>query len=709
MIIILQYVETEKKENPPYFCAMSSTSIIRDISWLSFNERVMQEAKDRHVHLHDRLRFLGIFSNNLDEFYRVRVGALNKMLGIKKGKAKFHFERNPEQILQEIQDTTKKLQRSFDRTFKQIIKEMGDQHRIFLKTERQLNKQQKAWVRNYFEEKVRTQIVPLMIESMPKAPMLKDRRIYLACLMGSSQNPMLQRKALIQVPEKQLDRFVILPHSNGETHIILLEDIIRFNLKYLFAPFGFNRFKSYVVKLTRDAEMDMDNDINADLVDELRKNLKRRTKGKATRFVYDKRIDPQLLEYLIKRLNLKKKDNLIPGGRIHNFRAFMDFPKNIFHDIKPRPKPFVHPLLKQPCRIMEVLEKRDVMLHFPYHSFTSVIDLLRETAIDPSVKSIKLTVYRLAKESKIISALLNAVRNGKKVSVIVELKARFDEEANLYWKSKLEEEGIQVFVGVQDMKVHAKICAISKTEGNKTIHYGFVGTGNFNEDTAKVYCDHLLMTTKPKILDDVLTVFECLENENPNLDLLKKCKVLITSPHNMRDYFMKKIQEEISSKSKNPHILIKLNSLVDKTLINQLYEAAEKSVKIDMLIRGICTAKPAQRLFKNRFKAISIVDQYLEHARVFIFSQDKEPNVYISSADWMVRNLDHRVEVACPIYSKTFGEELKDILQIQLKENVKARILDNQQRNKYVQRGEKDKVFRSQLEIYNYLKSKKYN
>lgn len=688
---------------------MPKTSIFRDISWLSFNERVMQEAKDRHVHLHDRLKFLGIFSNNLDEFYRVRVGTLNKMLGIKKGKAKFHFERNPEQILQEIHDTTKKLQRSFDRTFQQIIKEMGDQHRIFLKTERQLNKQQKAWVRNYFEEKVRTQIVPLMIESMPEAPMLKDRRIYLACLMGSSQNPLLQRKALIQVPEKQLDRFVILPHATEETHIILLEDIIRFNLKYLFAPFGFNRFKSYVVKLTRDAEMDMDNDINADLVDELRKNLKRRSKGKATRFVYDKRIDPQLLEYLIKRLNLKKKDNLIPGGRIHNFRAFMDFPKSIFHDIKPRPKPFVHPLLKQPCRIMEVIEKRDVMLHFPYHSFASVIDLLREAAIDPSVKRIKLTVYRLAKESKIINALINAVRNGKKVSVIVELKARFDEEANLYWKSKLEEEGVQVFVGVQDMKVHAKICAISKTAGNKIIHYGFVGTGNFNEDTAKVYCDHLLMTTKKEILKDILNIFHCLECENPNVEGLKQCKVLITSPHNMRDFFIKKIEDEIQSKNNSKQILVKLNNLVDKHMIDKLYQAAENDVRVNLINRGICTASPNQKRLKAMFSGISIVDQYLEHARVFVFSQEKEPNVYISSADWMVRNLDHRVEVACPIYSKTFGKELKDILQIQLKENVKARILDNQQRNKYVKRGEKEKVFRSQLEIYNYLKSKKYD
>lgn len=688
---------------------MAGKKIIRDISWLSFNERVMQEAKDPHVHLHDRLRFLGIFSNNLDEFYRVRVGALNKMLGIKKGKAKFHFERNPEQILQEIQDITKKLQRSFDRTFQQIIKEMGEKHRIYLKTERQLNKEQKKWVRNYFEEKVRTQIVPLMIESMPEAPMLKDRRIYLACIMGSTHNPMLQRKALIQVPEKQLNRFVILPHSFGETHIILLEDIIRFNLKHLFAPFGFNRFKSYVIKLTRDAEMDMDNDINADLVDELRKNLKRRSKGKATRFVYDKRINPQLLDYLVKRLDLKKKDNLIPGGRIHNFRAFMDFPKKVFYDIKPRPKSFVHPLLKQPCRIMDVLEKRDVMLHFPYHSFSSVIDLLREAAIDPSVQSIKLTVYRLAKDSKIINALLNAVRNGKNVTVIIELKARFDEEANLYWKGILEEEGIKVHVGVQDMKVHAKICVITKKELHKLVNYGFVGTGNFHEGTAQVYGDHLLMTTKPEILNDVLTIFDCLESENPDIDKLKNCKVLITSPHNMRDYFLKKIQDEIDANQKGKEILVKLNSLVDKDMVNKLYEAASQGVRVDLIIRGICTASPDNRSFKKNLHAISIVDQYLEHARVFIFSQDREPNVYISSADWMVRNLDHRIEVACPVYSKTFGDELKEILKIQLKENVKARILDNQQKNKYVNRPERENVHRSQIEIYNYLRSKKYD
>lgn len=683
--------------------------IIRDISWLAFNQRVMQEAKDSKVHLYDRLRFLGIFSNNLDEFYRVRVGTLNKMVELDKGKTKMHLEQHPEKILKEIQRTTVKLQRSFDLTFAEIMREMGKQHRIFLKNERQLNKEQKEWVRVYFEEKVRTQIVPLMIESMPQAPMLKDRSIYLASLMGNAQNPMLQRYALIQIPEEQTERFVILPASGNEIHIIMLEDIIRYNLKYLFAPFGFDRFKSHIIKVTRDAEMDMDSGFHVNLIEELEENLKKRTHGKATRFVYDKRIDPQLLEYLINRLGLTDKSNLIPGGRIHNFKAFMNFPKNVFKDIKPRPKPFVHPLLKQPCRIMDVIEKRDVLLHFPYHSFDSIIDLLREAAIDPSVQSIRLTVYRLAKDSKVINALLNAVRNGKKVSVIVELKARFDEEANLHWKKVLEEEGIQVFVGMPNMKIHAKLCVIKKREFNRTIQYGFISTGNFHEGTAQVYGDHLLLTTKPQIISDINKIFDCLETENPDLSKLNSCKVLITSPRNMRSYFLKRIEQEIAAQTGNRRMIIKLNSLVDNELINALYAAAEAGVKIDLIVRGICTALTQQPSFKKKMNALSIVDQYLEHARVFVFSQGQQAKVYISSADWMVRNLDHRVEVACPIFSETFSDELKDILKIQLKENIKARILDNKQRNQYVKRTDKEKTFRSQIEIYNYLKGKKYN
>jgi len=683
---------------------------VRDISWLSFNERVLQEAKDPSVHLNNRLKFLGIFSNNLDEFFRVRVGTLNKMLKLEKN-AKMHFEDDPEKILKKIQEVVLEQQINFDSTYAEIINQLEIQHKVFFKNEKQLSKDQKSFVQHYFEDKVRTQIVPLMIESMPQAPFLKDRSIYLACVLGNTQNPMLQRYALIQIPEKEVPRFVIIPSPKNETHIILLDDIIRYNLKYLFAPFGFNRFSSHIVKLTRDAELELDNDLNNNVIGDLEKSLKNRNKGKATRFVYDRSIDPHLLDYLTKRLNLLKKDNLIAGGRIHNFKDFMDFPKSVFNDLTTRPKSFVHPLLEQPCRIMEVLEKRDVMLHFPYHSFDSIIDLLREAAIDPSVQSIKITAYRLAKQSKVINALLNAVRNGKQVTVVIELRARFDEEANLYWKSVLEEEGIKVLLGVPDMKVHAKICVIKKREFNKTTQYGFVSTGNFNESTAQLYGDHLLLTTNKMILADINRIFDCLDKPIIRIDSLKTCKTLIVAPNNMRKYFLNMLAKEIrfAKKKQNAGVYLKLNSLVDHELIEELYHAAKSGVEINMIIRGICCLKAEQKSFKKEIKAISIVDEYLEHARVFIFNNFNTPMVYISSADWMIRNLDHRIEVACPIFDNSIQEELTTILKLQMQENVKGRILDNDQANNYVISEENTPEMRSQIEIYHYLSGKKYN
>ena len=685
-------------------------SIVRDISWLSFNDRVLQEAKDPSVHLLNRLKFLGIFSNNLDEFFRVRVGTLNKMLKLEKN-AKMHFEDHPEKILKKIQEVVLEQQIDFDNTYAEIINQLEIQHKIFFKTEKQLSKEQKSFVQHYFEDKVRTQIVPLMIESMPQAPFLKDRSIYLACVLGNTTNPMLQRYALIQIPEKEVPRFVIIPSPKNETHIILLDDIIRYNLKYLFAPFGFNQFSSHIVKLTRDAELELDNDLHNNIIGDLEKSLKNRNKGKATRFVYDRSIDPNLLDYLTKRLNLLKKDNLIAGGRIHNFKDFMDFPKSVFNDLTSRPKSFVHPLLEQPCRIMEVLEKRDVMLHFPYHSFDSIIDLLREAAIDPSVQSIKITAYRLAKQSKVINALLNAVRNGKQVTVVIELRARFDEEANLYWKSVLEEEGINVLLGVPDMKVHAKICVIKKREFNKTTQYGFVSTGNFNESTAQLYGDHLLLTTNKMILADINRIFDCLEKPIIRLESLKTCKTLIVAPNHMRKYFLNMLAKEIrfAKKKQKASVFLKLNSLVDHQLIEELYHAARSGVEIHMIIRGICCLKTEQKSFKKDIHAISIIDEYLEHARVFIFNNFNTPMVYISSADWMVRNLDHRIEVACPIFDKSIQEELTTILKLQMQENVKGRVLDNEQTNKYVISDENTPEMRSQIEIYHYLSGKKYN
>jgi polyphosphate kinase len=683
-------------------------TILRDISWLSFNARVLQEAKDPDNHLFDRLRFLGIFSNNLDEFFRVRVATLNKMVRLRKPD-RMHLELNPDKILTQIQKTVIQQQADFDDIYAEIITQLEAQN-IFIKNEKQLSREQKQFVTTYFDEKIRTQIIPLMIESIPQLPLLRDKSIYLACVLGNTDNPMLQRYALIEIPTKILPRFVILPSDSGQKNIILIEDIIRYNLTHLFAPFGFNRFMGHIIKMTRDAELEIDNDVNTNVIEELEKGLKNRKHGRATRFVFDRMIDANLLDYLIKRLNLSKKDNLIAGGRIHNFKDFMNFPSSVFNNLQPRNKPLIHPMLVQPCRIMEVLERRDVMLHMPYHSFDSVIDMLREAAIDPFVQSIKITCYRLAKDSKIVNALINAVRNGKQVTVVLELRARFDEEANLQWKERLEEEGVKVILGLPDMKVHAKLCIIKKREFNKTKQYGFCSTGNLNENTSLYYGDHCLMTTNRNILADINRVFTFLESAHPKPESLRNCKTLAVSPTHMRKTFIDLINKEIKAakKKKTASIIVKLNSLTDQLLITKLYEAAKAGVEVKLIIRGSCCAYTEQKAFKKPVQALSIIDEYLEHGRVFVFHTDGKPKVYISSADWMVRNLDHRVETACPIFDEDIQQELIDILNIQLSENVKGRILDNEQINAYVVAKENEPEVRSQVAIYGYLQNKRY-
>ncbi len=682
--------------------------IVRDLSWLSFNGRVLQEAQDPTVPLPERLRFLGIFSNNLDEFFRVRVATLSRMVRVGKA-ARLHLEENPEKILKQITEKVKAQQSEFDRIWTEVQQQMAAE-KIFLKTEKQLTKAQKAFVAQYFDERVRTQLVPLMIESMPTVPLLSDKAIYLACVLGNTQNAMLQRYALIAVPTRELTRFVILPTTNGEKHIILLEDIIRFSLPTLFAPFGFDRFMSAIIKVTRDAELETDQDVNTNLIEELEKSIKARKKGRATRFIYDRAIDPSLLEYLIRRLGLTRRDNLIAGGRIHNFKDFMAFPESIFENVTRRPKSFVHPLLVQPRRIMDVLDRRDVMLHFPYHSFDSVIDLLREAAIDPFVQSIKITAYRLAQNSKIANALINAARNGKQVTVALELRARFDEEANLFWKRVLEEEGVLVVHGPPDMKVHAKICVIKKREFNRTRQYAFVSTGNINESTARFYGDHCLLTTNKAIIADATRIFSVIEDPEKPLHKLAANKTLPTAPANMRAFFTDLLAAEVraAKKKKEASIILKMNSLADPESIARLYEAARAGVEVKMIIRGICCAVTVQKGFKEPMEAISIIDQYLEHARVLVFQNDGKKKVFISSADWMVRNLDHRIEAACPVYDPQIQEELTDILDIQLAENVKGRILDNKQSNSYVTRRAQEPERRSQLAIYQYLRKKKY-
>jgi polyphosphate kinase len=600
-------------------------------------------------------------------------------------------------------------QQQFEKIYRDLVVAMEGK-KIHFKTDKQLTKEQKIFVETFFEERLHTRIVPLMIESIPSMPLLRDRSVYLACVLGHSQSAMMHRYALIEIPVGDLPRVVVLPSAKGTKDLILLEDIVRYNLPYLFAPFGFDKFMGHLIKVTRDAELDLDNDFHSNLIDDLEKGIKNRKKGKATRFVYDKQIDANLLEFMMKRLSLNKKDHMVPGGRIHNFKDFMDFPREVFTDINSRPKPFVHPLLTQPCRIMDVISKKDVMLHFPYHSFDSVIDLLREAAIDPAVVSIRVTLYRLAKDSRVINALVNAVRNGKQVSVVIELKARFDEEANMMWKKRLEEEGVKVYIGLPEMKIHAKICVIKRREFNRTTQFGFVSTGNLNESTAKVYADHCLLTSNRQIMADINRVFDCLERPVPNLTGLKTCRTLIPAPISMRKFFQAQILKQISlsKRKKGGSLVVKLNSLSDDQLIHDLYDAAKAGVKSSFVVRGIFCGVMDQKSFKKQPQAISIVDQYLEHARVFIFGEEEQKQVFISSADWMVRNLDHRVEVACPIIDKEIQTELSHIMNIQLKENEKARILDAVLSNQYVVPQEGEPWLRSQVAIHDYLKNKEY-
>jgi polyphosphate kinase len=679
---------------------MKRKTIIRDISWLSFNARVLQEAADTTVPLRERIRFLGIFSNNLDEFFRVRVATLKRMLNLNQ-KANMHLEDAPDKILEQIQSIVLMQQSEFNRIWESIRKEMENEH-IYLVSETSLNEEQKIFVERYFEEEVRSNIIPLMMESVLEFPFLRDKSLFLAVVLSKKESAYNQKYAIIEVPSKVLGRFVQLPSPPGSHCIILLEDIIRYNLPSIFSYFGFDEYNSWVFKVTRDAEIDLDTDVATSIIQKLEKGIKNRKKGKPVRFVYDKEMDPGLLEYLMRRMNIARKDNIIPGGRIHNFRHFMDFP-DVFAKVSERRKPFQHPSLTHGSRVTDIVLEKDIMLHFPYHSFNPVIDMLREAAIDPKVTAIKITCYRLAPNSKIINALINAVRNGKHVTVIIELRARFEEEANMEWKERLEDEGVKVLIGVPDMKVHAKICMIKKRLDNRTIHYGFVSTGNLNEKTATIYGDHCLLTANRNIMADVNRMFNYLEKPKDN-HILKSCKTLLPCPTTLRRELIKMINREIkfAKSGKKASMLLKMNSLSDEELIEKLYEAAKEGVEIKMIVRGIFCMYAENKKFKKQPVAISIVDEYLEHARVYIFNNGGKEKVYISSADWMVRNLDHRVEATCPVFHEEIKRSLKDILNIQLMDNVKARTLNNELSNEYV-KGNKNKKVRSQIAIYNFL------
>lgn len=676
---------------------ISKFIVNRETSWLEFNARVLQEAADQSTPLIERIKFLGIFSNNLDEFFRVRVATLSRLsdYGQKDGVGV-----NPRRTLKEINRIDKEQQKDFSRIFRSIVRDLA-QENILIVNEKELTVSQGEFVRRYFSDHVRSLLFPIMMNNL-KSSSLVDKSIYLALKLESSSGTVVQQFAVIRVPSKPLSRFVILPSDNLKKYIILLDDVIRYCLNEVFSMFGYDTYSAYTFKFTRDAELDIDNDVSKSFLEIMSESLKQRKLGAPVRFIYDKTMPAELLNILKSKLDISETDTLSKSGRYHNFKDFMSFPDVGRPDLLfPPGKPLEHRKLPRNESILNTLRNQDIMIHYPYQSFQYIIDLLREASIDPQVKSIKMTLYRVAKESKVINALINAARNGKSVIVFMELQARFDEEANIFWAEKLQEEGVKLIQGIPGFKVHCKLLLIRRKEGLKNVYYANVGTGNFNEATARIYADDSLLTADQSVTADVNAVFHLIESKyNP-----PKFKSLIVAPFHMRNFFTRMINNEINNakSGKEAWCIIKLNNLVDDKIVKKLYQAGKAGVNVKIICRGTCTLTPGVKGLSENIEVISIVDKFLEHSRVFVFNNNGDEKYYISSADWMVRNLDNRVEVACPVNDLKLQQELKTMLLIQLKDNTKARWVNHPIPNQYK---DKDKIpkIRSQEEIYTYLK-----
>jgi len=683
---------------------MKPKYIPRDISWLSFNERVFQEATDDTVPLVERMKFLGIFSSNLDEFFRVRVATLGRLAEVKKDVSEFVGE-NPAKLLRQIHKKVLDQQEKVENVYHSIVKELAA-NKVFIVDEKNLNKEQSAFVLKYFHDNVLPTLAPVMIETAPNFPYLNDKSIYFAVkLFRKGELKKGMKYALIHIPTDVLPRFVVLPRQGESRSIIFLDNVIRFCLNELFAVIEIDHAEAYTIKLTRDAELDIDQDLSKSIVEKIEKSVKERKKGDPVRLVYDREIPKDLLDFIIKKIKLKRSLSLIPGGRYHNFRDFINFPnvgnKEFLYNY---PAPLPHPELSKAKSLFGVVKKKDILLCYPYQSFTHIIDLLREASIDPKVTSIKMTWYRLAKKSSIAYILANALKNGKSVTIVVELQARFDEEANIYWANQLKEEGAEVIYGISGLKVHSKLLLITRQEANGPVMYGHIGTGNFNEDTARFYSDCTLLTADKRITGEIVKVFHFYSNNFK----IGNYDHLLVSPFFMRKKFMKFISKEIKNaeEGKEAYIILKLNSIVDSEMIKKLYMASQAGVKIKLIVRSNCSLISGLKGMSENIEAVSIVDKYLEHARILIFCNGGDERIYLTSADWMYRNLDLRNEIAVPIYDKKIRDKLKKIIDIQLHDNTKARILDEKQENKYKLALPGEKKVRAQDDIYTYFKGR---
>jgi polyphosphate kinase len=676
----------------------------RELSWLSFNARVLQEAADESVPIIERLRYLGIYSNNADEFFRVRVAEVRRLIAVSSG----DMRQQSKDLLVAIQKRVLELQKEFDRVYIEIMHTLAE-HRIYLINEKQLDSGQAAFVRDYFTSKVLPELEPILLSEEVKVPVLTDESIYLAVDISTG---VTYHSAVVEVPTDRLSRFVQIPRRAGKSGkgskvFIVLDNIIRACLPEVFrGVFTITAAEAYCFKFSRDAELAIDTGISQSLIDKMALGLKRRQKGETVRMVYDANMPQRLLDHLCSRFGFSKQNTLVPGGRYHNSKDFMRFPNvgSKFLEFKKLPAArFVK--ATQSLGIFESIRKKDVLLYFPYHRYGSVIDLLKTAALDPHVTRIKICLYRVAKDSRVIDALVNAVQNGKKVLAVVELAARFDEAANINWAQRLTENGIEVVFGIPGLKVHSKLLLIERREDHAFRYYSYISNGNFNENTARRYTDFSLVTYDQNMGKDVNNVFEFLQYnyKRPNY------RLLMVAPHSIRSGLLEMINQEIANVrlGHRGFMTLKCNNLVDKELVMKLYEASQAGVEIRLIVRGMCSLLAGVKDISENIQAISIVDRYLEHARIYMFHNRGKPRYLMGSADLMTRNLDFRVEVLCPILDEDAKRMVQDILDQQWHDNVKARVLDPKQTNLYVPSKKNSPRVRSQESIHAYLETGK--
>ena len=670
----------------------------RELSWLQFNSRVLQEAADTSVPLIERLRFLGIFSNNLDEFFRVRYATVRRIVEAGKKGRKALGVFTAQELLEKITAHVIDLQSKSFEIQNDILKRLEEEG-VYMINESQIKEDtHHTFIKDFFTEKVSPALETIILRDDIELPRIEDLDAYLMIKMEilNQEKPLY---ALLEIPST-IDRFIVLPKIDGNDYIMMIDDIIRYHLDTIFNIFNYQSISAYMIKITRDAALDIESDLGKSFIEKLSKSVKGRKDGEPVRFVYDKHIEKETLNYLLKRLGVENTDSIIPGGRYHNKKDYMSFPSLGREDLlykKIKPLPIKGITLE--CSMFQKVAQRDFLQYTPYHTFAYTIKFLREAALDPKVTSIKITIYRLASTSHIASALINAAQNGKDVTVQIELRARFDEASNMMYAKRMEDQGVKLIFGVPGLKVHSKVCVIERLEEEGLKRYGFISTGNFNHKTANIYTDYTLFTANQKILKDLSKLFNFFDTNY----IVNKYKHLIVSPHYSRLSLYALIKEQIINvkEGKEGYIRLKLNSISNYAIIDKLYEASQAGVKIEMIVRGICCLIPGVPGLSENIQVKSIIDKYLEHPRVYVFGKGEESKVYISSSDWMSRNLDHRVEVSCPIYDKDVKNEILDTLDICWEDNVKARIINKERDNAYA-RSKTKRPIRSQFETYEY-------